>query len=72
MRRNEIYEEKGFKTRSNYLYSLADEFDLDIETVYSFAKMLGKEYDFTLLIEELKNHCGSCKDKYIDELYEVE
>ena len=40
------YEAMGFSDRKEYLESLADEYDTDIETVLSMAEISGESEDF--------------------------
>lgn len=50
------YKEHGFTTRSSYLSSLANQFDLPLSTVFSYAQILGSNEDFDGLITMLKDH----------------
>lgn len=49
------YKAHGFTTRSAYLSSIAEKYDLPLSTVFSFAQMLGKNEDFDGLITEIEN-----------------
>lgn len=40
------YQELGYESRWDYLESLAEEYDVDIETVYELSDVLGEEEDF--------------------------
>ncbi len=53
-----IYTEFGYANRKEYLESLADQYDVDIETVMALANTLGPEEDFDMLISEIE--CLSC------------
>ena len=55
------YKEHGFNTRSAYLSSIAEEYDLPLSTVLSFAQMLGSNEDFDGLINEIEYFQG-CED----------
>ena len=53
-----IYKENGYENRRDYLNSLAEEFDVDRETVYMLASLLGKEEDFDGLVTTLEDEYG--------------
>lgn len=53
-----IYTEFGYANRKEYLESLADQYDVDIETVMAISDLLGPEEDFDMLISEIE--CLSC------------
>lgn len=48
-----IYTDNGFKNRKDYLNSLADDFGVDRQTVYTLASMLGSSEDFDGLVSSL-------------------
>lgn len=50
-----IYQQKGYKDRVDYLKTLAAEYDCPVETVYMIANMLGKREDFDGLISSLED-----------------
>lgn len=50
-----IYTENGYANRKDYLDSMAAEYDVDRETVYMLASVLGKSEDFDGLITELED-----------------
>jgi hypothetical protein len=50
-----IYQERGYANRREYLESLADEYDVPVETVFALASMLGKSEDFDGLISALED-----------------
>ena len=50
-----IYEDHGFTGRKAYLVSLADDFAIDEDTVFSLASVLGKEEDFDGLVTSLED-----------------
>ncbi len=49
----DIYKEHGYKNRDEYLDSLVTEYDVDSETVYNLADMLGESEDFDGLVSAL-------------------
>ena len=60
-----IYREKGYKNRAEYLSSLAKEYGVDISVVATAATALGPEEDFDALpieIEEYVDKHGSNDD----------
>lgn len=50
-----IYTENGYKSRRDYLESLADDFGLDLETVCTLAAILGPSEDFDGLVCALED-----------------
>jgi hypothetical protein len=50
-----IYKENGYENRRDYLDSLADDFGVDKQTVYSLASILGSSEDFDGLINALED-----------------
>lgn len=50
-----IYQEHGYENRRDYLESLASEYEVDEETVFMLAGMLGKSEDFDGLVSELED-----------------
>lgn len=51
----DIYQEKGYKSRKDYLQSLSGEYGISLETIYSLASLLGKDEDFDRLISALED-----------------
>jgi hypothetical protein len=49
------YSEHGYASRIDYLRSLADEFDIDRDTVYALAALLGPSEDFDGLVTSLED-----------------
>jgi hypothetical protein len=49
------YNERGYETRWDYLESLAEEYETDIETVWSLAEVLGESEDFDGLPSSLED-----------------
>lgn len=50
-----IYQERGFKNRKEYLESLADEYGVSFETVWMVATLYGEGEDFDGLLSSLKD-----------------
>ena len=50
-----IYTEEGYKSRRDYLDTLADDYGLDRTTVYALAGVLGPSEDFDGLICALED-----------------
>ena len=50
-----VYEENGYKTRKEYLKSLAKEYGLSYMQVATIASLLGPEEDFDGLISMLED-----------------
>lgn len=51
-----IYQRNGYADRQEYLEFLADEYDVDIDTVIFIADMLGEEEDFDGLVSDLEDY----------------
>jgi len=49
-----IYTDKGFKSREDYLDSLASDYDVDINLVLIAATMLGDKQDFDRLVSTVR------------------
>ena len=50
-----IYQDHGYNNRKDYLNSLAEDFGLDTDVVYSLASVLGKIEDFDGLVTSLED-----------------
>lgn len=50
-----IYREKGYDNRADYLRSLADEYGVDGEVVFTLAGLLGPSEDFDGLVSYLQD-----------------
>jgi hypothetical protein len=50
-----IYTDDGYLNRKDYLNSLADDYGIDRQTVYSLASILGSNDDFDGLITSLED-----------------
>ena len=53
--KSDIYKQKGYKNRNEYLDSLAEEYTVSKMIVYSLADMLGPSEDFDGLINALED-----------------
>lgn len=52
---SDIYKQKGYEDRYEYLDSLAVEYGVSKVTVYSLASMLGESEDFDGLVNALED-----------------
>lgn len=50
-----VYKQNGFADRNEYLQSLAEDYDIAVETVYALAELLGPSEDFDGLVSALDN-----------------
>ena len=50
-----IYIDNGYDDREDYLRCLADENDVDIDTVFILASLLGEDEDFDGLVTSVKD-----------------
>lgn len=50
-----IYTENGYKSRKDYLASLADDFGVSLEIVFTLASLLGPSEDFDALVTQLED-----------------
>ena len=50
-----IYQENGYKSRKDYLQSLAEEYDVDYQTVTCLAALLGSSEDFDALVSAVED-----------------
>lgn len=53
--KSNVYKQKGYKDRYDYIESLADEYGVSKMVVYSLADMLGPSEDFDGLINALED-----------------
>ena len=51
-----IYTENGYENRRDYLESLADEYDVDLQAVFNLANLLGPNEDFDGLITTIEDY----------------
>ena len=49
-----IYTDKGYKSREDYLNSIASDYDVDINLVLIAATMLGDKQDFDRLVSTVR------------------
>ena len=64
-----IYQEKGYKDRNDYLQSLAEEYNLDFQIVSAMANVLGPDEDFDGLISTLET-AAELSEAYLMEDFE--
>lgn len=50
-----VYTDNGYENRKDYLNCLADEYGLELSTVYSIASVLGSSEDFDGLLTTLED-----------------
>ena len=50
-----IYNQKGYKNRKDYLVSIADEYGIEESTVFFIANILGEAEDFDGLISTIED-----------------
>jgi len=50
-----VYESLGYKDRIDYLEFLSDNLEIDIDTVYAVAELLGPTEDFDGLVSSLED-----------------
>ena len=50
-----IYQQKGYKNRGDYLKYLAETYEVSLKTVLTIASMLGKNEDFDGLVSALED-----------------
>lgn len=56
MEQNEnIYQRNGYRNRTDYLESLAEEYSIDMDTVNMLADLLGPNEDFDGLVTEIQD-----------------
>lgn len=55
-----IYIEKGYESRKDYLNSLAEDYGTDYDTVKLLADLLGPTEDFDGLVTSLQDHFEPC------------
>ena len=52
-----IYENNGFKSRMDYLRSLAEEYGVELRDVLMFAELYGPNEDFDGLVSSIQDIC---------------
>ena len=65
-----VYTDAGFKSRKDYLKSLADDYGVDYNIVAELAYMLGPDEDFDALVTEIEDLVDDYDD--VDNLWELE
>ena len=50
-----IYQENGYKSRKDYLQSLAEEYEVDYQSVACLAVLLGSSEDFDALVSAVED-----------------
>jgi len=50
-----VYLENGYESRKHYLTCLADDFGIDVSTVFTLASILGFSEDFDGLVTSLED-----------------
>lgn len=65
-----IYQEKGYKDRNDYLYSLAEDYNLDFQLVSAMANVLGPSEDFDGLISTLETASELSEDYLLEDFDE--
>jgi hypothetical protein len=49
-----LYKDNGYKSRTEYLKSLAEEFNISVSEVKMISELIGKEEDFDGLVSEIQ------------------
>ena len=52
-----VYTDNGYESRQDYLESLAEEYDVEVETVFAIASILGPSEDFDGLVTSIQDEC---------------
>ena len=50
-----VYQKHGFETRREYLENVADDYGVDVESVFALADLLGPEEDFDGLVSMVQD-----------------
>ena len=50
-----IYQHNGYADRNDYMFCLAEDYEVSIEDVYSLAEILGENEDFDGLVSTLED-----------------
>lgn len=58
-----IYTENGYENRRDYLESLADEYDVDLQAVFNLANLLGPNEDFDGLITTIEDYADQMREE---------
>jgi hypothetical protein len=51
---DKIYKEHGYQNRRDYLFRMAEQFEIPIYKIYVLAELFGPKEDFDGLVEALK------------------
>ncbi len=54
---NDVYRANGYNDREGYLRQLAEDYGVDLDTVYALAGLLGPNEDFDGLVTQLEDMC---------------
>jgi len=57
-----IYQENGYKSRKDYLQSLAEEYEVDYQTVACLSALLGDEESFDGLVSAVEDMAMAQED----------
>lgn len=57
-----IYQENGYKSRKDYLESLASEYGVDYQSVVCLAALLGEEESFDALVSAVEDMAMTQED----------
>ena len=52
---DDIYQANGYDDREDYLAGLAEDYGVDLDTVYALADLLGPNEDFDGLVSQLED-----------------
>ena len=55
-KRANVYQENGYKNRTEYLWSLTEDHDVSIDTVHLYSDLMGPSEDFDGLVSSLAEH----------------
>jgi len=52
----DVYAENGYKSRRDYLESLADQYEISLDEIETISSMLGPDEDFDGLVTSLEDY----------------
>jgi hypothetical protein len=55
-KRSTVYEDNGYKNRTEYLWSLTEDHNVSIGTVHLYSDLMGPSEDFDGLVSSLAEH----------------
>ena len=58
-----IYTDEGYKSRTDYLMSLAEDLGLDVDEVFAMADILGRDEDFDGLVTACEDRAAEIEHK---------